>query len=85
MYELTFKKSALKALRKMPQRDSQRLQAALKEIAKDPDHYMGDWKPLKGEPLWRLRQGSYRAICSVDDGKLVLLVLKVGPRGDVYK
>jgi mRNA interferase RelE/StbE len=61
------------------------LQATLKEVAKNPDRYIGDWKPLKGEPFWRLRQGSYRAICSVDDGKLVLLVLKVGPRGDVYK
>ena len=40
---------------------------------------------MKGGDFWRLRQGSYRAICRIDDGELVILVLKVGPRGDVYK
>jgi len=40
---------------------------------------------MKGAPFWRFRQGSYRAICSIDDGELVVLVLKVGSRGGVYK
>jgi mRNA interferase RelE/StbE len=40
---------------------------------------------MNGEPYWRLRQGSYRAICSIEQGELVVLVLKVGLRGDVYK
>jgi mRNA interferase RelE/StbE len=58
MYRLTYKKSALKAIRKMPGPHAERLQKALKEIALDPYAYRGDWKPLKGEPFWRLRQGS---------------------------
>lgn len=85
MYTLTFKKSALKMLLKMPRGHAQKMQEALEAIAEDPFNYQGDWKPLKGEPYWRLRQGSYRAICSINDGELVLLVLKVGSRGDVYK
>ncbi|WP_152521750.1 type II toxin-antitoxin system RelE family toxin [Marinobacter shengliensis] len=40
---------------------------------------------MKGQPFWRLRQGSYRAICRIDNGELVVLVLKIGTRGDVYK
>ena len=40
---------------------------------------------MKGSDFWRLRRDSYRAICFIDDGELVILVLKVGPRGDVYK
>lgn len=85
MHKLAYKKSAIKALRKMPKAQAQKLQAELAAIAADPYAYQGDWKPMKGAPFWRLRQGSYRAICSIDDGELVVLVLKVGARGDVYK
>lgn len=85
MHKLTYKKSAIKALRKMPKAQAQKLQSELMSMAQDPYAYKGDWKPMKGEPFWRLRQGSYRAICSIDDGELVVLVLKVGSRGDVYK
>ncbi|MGO1233424.1 MAG: type II toxin-antitoxin system RelE family toxin [Marinobacter sp.] len=85
MYKLTYKKSALKALRKMPQLQAQKMREQLTAMAQNPYAYSGDWKPLKGEPYWRLRQGSYRAICSINDGELVVLVLKVGARGDIYK
>lgn len=85
MYKLTYKKSALKALRNMPQLQAQKMREQLTAMAQNPYAYSGDWKPLKGEPCWRLRQGSYRAICSINDGELVVLVLKVGARGDVYK
>lgn len=85
MHKLTYKKSALKALRKMPKALAQKLHSELEAMALDPYAYKGDWKPMKGESSWRLRQGSYRAICSIDDGELVVLVLKVGSRGDVYK
>jgi mRNA interferase RelE/StbE len=85
MYTLKFKKSALKALRKIPRPIAQRMMSELEAIALDPENYSGDWKPMRGKPYWRLRQGGYRAICSLDNGELVLLVLKVGARGDVYK
>ncbi|WP_349559151.1 type II toxin-antitoxin system RelE/ParE family toxin [Marinobacter sp. NFXS9] len=39
-------------------------------------------KGVRAHIYWRL--GSYRAICSIDDGELVILVLKVGSRGDIY-
>lgn len=69
----------------MPKPQAEKLQRELKTMSQDPYAYQGDWKPMKGEPYWRLRLGSYRAICSIDDGELVVLVLKVGSRGDVYK
>jgi mRNA interferase RelE/StbE len=85
MYKLTYKKSALKAIRKMPRPQAQKLLHELEVMAQNPYGYQGDWKLMKGEPYWRLRQGSYRAICSIDQGELVVLVLKIGSRGDVYK
>ncbi len=82
---IIYKKSALKALRKAPKSIAERIMSELETIALDPDNYHGDWKPMKGKPYWRLRQGGYRAICSFNNGELTLLVLKVGARGDVYK
>lgn len=85
MYKLIYKKSALKAIRKMPKSQGQKLHRELEVMAQDPGACQGDWKLMKGVPYWRLRQGGYRAICSIDHGELVVLVLKVGSRGDVYK
>jgi len=62
------------------------MREALSEIARDPYRARGSqWKPMKGGDFWRLGQGGYRAVCRIDDGAVVILVLKVGPRGDVYK
>ena len=44
-----------------------------------------DWKRLQGPSYWRLREGSFPAICEIRDDELLILVLKVGSRGDVYK
>lgn len=85
MYELKYKKKALKIMRKMPNDVRDNIKKELKEIALDPYGYEGDWKPLTGMSGWRLRVGGYRAICDVQDEALIVLVLKVGPRGDVYK
>jgi len=80
-----FKKSAIKALKRLPVQQARTLVTELKAVAADPMRYRGDWKRLKGSPYWRLRLGRYRAICTLQDDELVLLVLKVGPRGDIYK
>lgn len=85
MYQVVYKKSATKGLLKMPGKMQTRMVRALKKVAVDPRDYQGDWKRLKGSPYWRLRVGSYRAICDIQEKKLVLLALKIGPRGDVYK
>ena len=85
MFALRFAKSAAKGLASMPQGIARRMLGELKTIAADPAAYRGDWKPLQGSPFWRLRVGDWRAICEVQRGELVLLVVKVAPRGDVYK
>ncbi|MEX0606049.1 MAG: type II toxin-antitoxin system RelE/ParE family toxin [Marinobacter sp.] len=72
-------------LQKIPRPQAQKLQRELEAMAQAPHAYRGDWKPMKGEPYWRLRLGRYRAICSINDGELVVLVLKIGSRGDIYK
>lgn len=85
MLTLRFAKPALKALLKMPAGVARRMRAELDAIAADPSAYHGDWKPLQGSDFWRLRVGDWRAICELRDGELVLLVIKIAPRGDAYK
>ncbi|MBS3745382.1 MAG: type II toxin-antitoxin system RelE/ParE family toxin [Wenzhouxiangellaceae bacterium] len=85
MYAIVFKKSAVKGLRRMPERISGRMLKELDRIASDPPNHSGDWKRLTGSKYWRLRVGRYRAICDLRDGELVLLVINAGPRGDIYK
>ena len=84
-YTVSFRKSALKALKSMPIETRQKMIRELELIALNPFAYRGDWKPLKGSDLWRLRVGGWRAICELQKGQLVLLVVKVGSRGDIYK
>lgn len=85
MLALRFSKSAEKVLARMPRGIAQRLLDELKAIATDPSAYRGDFKPLQGSSFWRLRVGDWRAICAVRHEALVLLVVKIAPRGDVYK
>lgn len=85
MYALRYSKQSVKVLRKMPQGIATRLQEELRQIAANPAGYAGDWKPLAGTEFWRLRVGGWRAICDIENGELVILVLKIAPRGDAYK
>ena len=84
-FNLRYSKSAAKSLARMPRKISASLVAKLQALAADPAGYRGDWKPLQGSPFWRLRDGSYRAICHVDGEELLVLVVKIGTRGDIYK
>ena len=72
-------------LLKMPVKTARRLRDELARVAESPADYAGDWKPLQGSPFWRLRVGGWRAVCEIREQELVLLVLKIGSRGDVYK
>jgi len=85
MYAIRFSKSAIKVLTRMPRDIAGRVRSELGKIAANPATYAGDWKRLQGSVFWRLRVGDWRVICDLRDGELVLLVLKIGPRGDVYK
>lgn len=85
MYSIRYSKQALKAKIRMPKGISERLTKELTLIANNPLSYKGDWKPLQGTSYWRLRVGDWRAVCELIDNSLILFVLKIGTRGDVYK
>jgi len=85
MLTLRYHKHALKTLAKMPRDIAGKIRKELALIAADQSVYEGDWKPLAGSPFWRLRVGGWRAICDIRNHELVMFVLKIGSRGDIYK
>jgi mRNA interferase RelE/StbE len=85
MFKIRFSKQASKTKARMPKGIAERIDAELELIAADPATYQGDWKPLQGSPFWRLRAGDWRAICEMINDDLIIYVLKIGPRGDIYK
>ena len=85
MYTLRFAKSAEKVIARMPQGVARRMIDELKAIAADPTMYRGDWKPLSGSSFWRLFFFFCFFFFDLCYAELVVLVVKVAPRGDAYK
>jgi mRNA interferase RelE/StbE len=81
---LEFMPSADKAVSKMPKRDAAQLLSKLKAFAADPLGSYGWTKALTGGGV-RIRQGDWRAICQVNGKEMVVLVVKVGNRREVYR
>ena len=83
-YSVFFKLSADKALKKLPTKVQQWIALAVGELAVDPRP--ADSVKLEGEDnLWRIRVGDYRVVYTIEDRKLVVLVVRVAHRKDVYR
>lgn len=82
-YKITFKKSVSKDLRSIPKKDVQRILEVIKTLSENPRPPQS--KKLSGQEKYRLRQGNYRILYSIEDDKLIVQVVKVGNRRDVYR
>jgi len=86
-WKIHFQKQPLKELEKMSNEDRERILRALKILRNNPyDMQRLNTKQLKGRNRnWRLRVGKYRIIYELFDAQILIDVIKIGPRGDVYK
>lgn len=83
-YVISIEKKAQKALLAIPLATRQRIITAIESLADNP--YSGDTKKLQDEDnLWRLRVGDYRVLYQIFQSQLVVLVLEIGTRGQIYK
>ena len=83
-YRLLIKASAIKELRSIPnKKDRQRIVRRIQILASDPRPH-GSQK-LSGRERYRIRQGQYRIVYAVEADELVVYVVKVGHRKDVYR
>ena len=80
-YEIQIERKALKFINRQPQNQKRRILSAIYRL---PDE--GDRKRLTDEDgLFRLRVGDYRIIYSVDNGRLIVHVIRADNRGEIYK
>ncbi|MEU9365945.1 type II toxin-antitoxin system RelE/ParE family toxin [Streptomyces avermitilis] len=85
-YAFRFTTAAQRQLRAIDRPTAMRILAALTALGDDPYREDADIKKLTGPSgLYRLRVGSYRVAYRVEDGELIILVVKVGDRRDVYR
>ncbi|MDF6020583.1 type II toxin-antitoxin system RelE/ParE family toxin [Streptomyces sp. JH34] len=83
-YAFRFTTAAQRQLRAISRPDAMRILTALTSLGDDPYRQDADVKRFTGPSgLYRLRVGSYRIAYQIDDGELVILVVKVGDRRDV--
>ena len=80
-YEVKWTESSVKALEELNKVDSERILEKIETVSKTPFHYV---KRLKGVPLYSLRIGKYRVIMSIERERLVILILDIGNRKNVY-
>lgn len=82
-YSLVFKKSVAKDLRNIPNKDVTRILKCIESLRDNP-RAEGCIK-LSRQERYRLRQGVYRIIYEIHDSELIIMVVKVAHRSDVYK
>ncbi len=81
-YGIIFSDSALKQLKKLEKNVQKRIISTLERIKIRPQAHV---TKLVGDPGYRLRVGDYRVILDIDEGNLIILVIKIAHRKKIYK
>lgn len=82
MYDIIFSEQALKQLEKLEKTIQERIIKVLERIRVRPEHFI---TKLVDDPAYKLRVGDYRVILDIDRNKLLILVIKVGHRKNIYE
>ena len=83
LYRVIVKQSVSKDLKKIQKKDVKRILTAIQSLAENPRPPQA--KKLSGQDRYRLRQGNYRILYTIEDDRLIVCVVKVGDRRDVYR
>lgn len=82
-FELRFKASVVKDLHGLPNQEVRRILARIDDLRDEPRPQGSE--RLSGHALYRVRQGAYRIVYSIDDTEVVIEVVRVGHRREVYR
>jgi mRNA interferase RelE/StbE len=82
-YKLQIKPSAAKELETPPKEDRQRIVAKIQRLTIAPRPLYCE--KLSGHQLYRIRQGNYRILYTINDEDSLVVVVKVGHRREVYR
>jgi len=82
-YKLYFKESVEKDLREIPGKDILRILQRINALVIEP---RPNWcEKLTGQEKYRLRQGNYRILYSIQDEELTIWIVKIAHRKDIYR
>lgn len=81
-YEVLLKRPVYKDLKPLPKADVARILKRIDSLAKDPCG--PGCEKLSGQERYRVRQGVYRIVYEIEDRRLIVTVVKIGHRGQVY-
>lgn len=87
-YEIEFDPDALKDLKKLDRPIQQRLVGFLKLRVATLENPREIGEPLSGATLgnyWKYRVGDWRIICDIQDSRIIVRVLRIGNRREVYR
>jgi mRNA interferase RelE/StbE len=85
MYTIEYQPQAIKALLKMPRTTARLIKGKIESLAESPHAPNNNVRKLTGEEGYRLRVGDWRVIYELQDERLVVIVVKIKPRGEAYK
>jgi len=83
-YDIEISQTAERQLKKLPRREQRRVLAAVVALGDEPVP-RGSRKLTGYDDVFRIRVGRYRVVYSVAKKKLIIIVLKIGQRKDVYR
>jgi mRNA interferase RelE/StbE len=83
-YRIEVKRSAAKAIKKIPKPDRRRISEKIDSLSEDLPN--PETTKMKGDnPFHRIRVGDYRIVYEIQNEILVILIVKVGHRKDIYR
>jgi mRNA interferase RelE/StbE len=82
-YSLAFKKSVAKDLRSIPNKDVHRILKRIDTLCENPG--AEGCVKLSNQDKYRVRQGVYRIVYEIQDYELIILVVKIAHRSQIYK
>jgi len=82
-YSIDILRIAQKQLARIDRTQQQRIIAAIRELVADPRP--SGCKKLSGRTAWRIRIGCYRVIYEIHDQRLLVLIVAIGDRKNVYR
>lgn len=82
-YKIFIKKSAANELENIPKKDLKQIVKRIQSLAENP-RPRGSQK-LSAQERYRIRQGNYRIVYSIQDKELVVQIFKIGHRREIYR
>lgn len=82
-YRLVFTRSALRELNRLPNEDTRRIVTRIQRLISEPRP--SGCQPLRGADAYRLRQGDYRILYTVNDAQRLIEIYRIGHRREVYR